>query len=533
MPSRSRNYCSHGYVESSCAQCREPNRAALAASRMKEIRARLTELESDPAVTLETNGAEVDLLVNEYVALRADAASDITGSGRERRERELAVIQRAAADPANREDGWDSGGTESAAGGGYRGHSGRRRDGDAIYRTRSPWQDLDGREWQTGSMVSRAHDCLDAFADDVVSRAGRERIAELLGAESDEQTAAARLAVALSDPAYRSAYRAVLTNPNGSQFWSPLERDAAARVNMLMRSATLGTGSLGWALPLDLDPAVRLTNGGSANPWRDLSTVKATTSSFWRGLTSAGATAQWVGEAAAATDGTPTVVNMDITPIKAMAWLFGSYESIGWTQGGGGGDVDFASNLSTYLDDAKDALEVAAFTTGATGTGQPTGLLTSIGTGTDLALGTGAWTMSGVAALKEGVSPRFRLARTARTAWLANLVYLDKALQIPQFSGALTALVDSTGPIPRMLQAPMYECSAMATATGTGSRVLLYGDFSQNYIIDRWPGFTLFEPMIKGTGAAAQLPTGQAGWLYVWRVGMGQTTTTAWRVGKV
>jgi predicted phage gp36 major capsid-like protein len=73
----------------------------------------------------------------------------------------------------------------------------------------------------------------------------------------------------------------------------------------------------------------------------------------------------------------------------------------------------------------------------------------------------------------------------------------------------------------------------MATATGAGTRVLLYGDFSQNYVVDRWPGFTLFEPMLKGTGASANLPTGQSGWFYVWRTGLGQSSTGAFRVGKV
>jgi HK97 family phage major capsid protein len=451
------------------------------------------------------------------------------------RKAELTRISRAAEDPAN---------CESGDGGGIRGEYGtdwqappssgtirRTRGRGPVWRTTRPWDDLDDAVFH-GNLVSRAYDVLDSYSDDVVSRAGRERIGELLSDE-DEQGPASKLAVALGSPHYRDAYRAVMADPvHGSQFWTSLQRDAAARVNQLMRAATIATGSLGWALPLDLDPTVRLTNAGSANPWRMLSTVKSTTSNFWRGITSSGASASWLGEAAAASDGTPTLVNMDITPIKAAAWLFGSYEAVGWTQSGSDGDVDFASSLQPFLDDAKDQLEVAAFTTGATGTGQPTGLLTAIGTASDLTLGTGAWTMSGVAAIKEAVPPRFRLGRGSRTAWLANIGYLDKTLQIPQFTGALTALVDSSGDTPRMLGAPMYECSAMSTATGTGTRVLVYGDFSQNFVVDRWPGFTLFEPMLKGTGASANLPTAQSGWFYVWRTGMGQTTTGAWRVGK-
>jgi len=75
-------------------------------------------------------------------------------------------------------------------------------------------------------------------------------------------------------------------------------------------------------------------------------------------------------------------------------------------------------------------------------------------------------------------------------------------------------LVDQSGPLPRLLGSSVYESSSMTTATGAGSRVLIYGDFSQSYIVDRWPSHVLFEPLIVGTGANAQLPTGQSGWFF-------------------
>jgi HK97 family phage major capsid protein len=498
------------------------------AVRREQVITRIAELEGYPRRS-QAQVAELgdlfaeQLAVDDYLS-RADV---------EIRRSQLDAVRQAAQDPRNRESGYDGGGEYVPAG--RRTLRGTRGAGSgSVRRSDRMWVDLAGDAWASGSMVSRAFDALDSYPDDEVSRAGRERVAELFGAESEEQTQASRLAVALTDPAYRTAYETVMRHGAqfGPQYWSPRERDAAERVATLMRSGTLGTGSLGWALPLDLDPTVRLVNAGSANPWRELSTPRTTTSNFWRGLTSTGAAAAWLGEAAAATDGTPTLLNMDITPVKAAAWLFGSYESVGWQENGADGDTAFASNLSTFLTDAKDQLEVAAFTTGATGTGQPTGLMTAMATGSDLVLGTGAWTFTGVAALKEGVPPRFRLGAGAKTAWLANLTYVDKLLQVPAFTGSLTTLVDSSGPVPRMLGSSIYECSAMATGTAAGTRVLLYGDFSQNYIVDRWPGFTLFEPMLKGTGASAQLPTGQAGWFYVWRTGMGQTSTGAWRVGK-
>jgi len=94
------------------------------------------------------------------------------------------------------------------------------------------------------------------------------------------------------------------------------------------------------------------------------------------------------------------------------------------------------------------------------------------------------------------------------------LNYIDKLQSVPSFSGSLMPLVDQSGPLPRLLGSSVYESSSMTTATGAGSRVLIYGDFSQSYIVDRWPSHVLFEPLIVGTGANAQLPTGQSGWFF-------------------
>ncbi len=54
------------------------------------------------------------------------------------------------------------------------------------------------------------------------------------------------------------------------------------------------------------------------------------------------------------------------------------------------------------------------------------------------------------------------------------------------------------------------------------------GDWSQLYIADRWPGHVLNEPMVHGVGSGN--PTGQRGWLYVFRINVGVTSTGAWRV---
>jgi hypothetical protein len=56
---------------------------------------------------------------------------------------------------------------------------------------------------------------------------------------------------------------------------------------------------------------------------------------------------------------------------------------------------------------------------------------------------------------------------------------IDKMFSVPAFSGAQTPLIDQSGPLPRVWGSPIYESSSMATATGAGTRVIIYGDFSQ------------------------------------------------------
>jgi len=73
-------------------------------------------------------------------------------------------------------------------------------------------------------------------------------------------------------------------------------------------------------------PTIILTNASSANPWRRISNVKQTTSNTWNGVNSAGVNAAWLAEGTIVTDNSPTVANIVVTPAKAAAWVFGSYE---------------------------------------------------------------------------------------------------------------------------------------------------------------------------------------------------------------
>jgi HK97 family phage major capsid protein len=120
-------------------------------------------------------------------------------------------------------------------------------------------------------------------------------------------------------------------------------------------------------VPFTLDPTIILTNAGSANPYRQVATVKTTTTNDWNGVTSAGVSAEWTAEGIEAADASPTVGQLKITPQKADAYLFGSFEVLS--------DSDFAQQLPELLADAKDRIEETAFAVG-TGSGQPYGIMT-------------------------------------------------------------------------------------------------------------------------------------------------------------
>jgi HK97 family phage major capsid protein len=283
---------------------------------------------------------------------------------------------------------------------------------------------------------------------------------------------------------------------------------------MALRATTVGTGSLGYMLPFVLDPTVILSNDGSSNPYRRISRVEQTTSNTWNGVTSAGVNAAFGSEAGAATDASPSVSQLQITPQRARAWVFGSYESLE--------DSDLGSQLPRLFADAKDRLEEGAFATGA-GTGvYPQGAITGATTGETAA--TTAYAVADVYTLQGRLGPRFR--NSQRAAWLANLYYINKTRQFDTSGGSSFWANLGQGTPEQLLGEPIHESSSMSSATATGSKVLLFGDFEQFVIVDRVGMSVLYNPMVMAA-ATGNLPTGEAGWFAFWRVSSKVAVATA------
>lgn len=279
---------------------------------------------------------------------------------------------------------------------------------------------------------------------------------------------------------------------------------------------TLTSANGGYLLPFVLDPTIILTNSGSANPWRRISNIKQTTSNTWNGVNSAGVNAAWLSEAQIATDNSPTVGNVVVTPSKAAAWVFGSYEVLE--------DTDFGQQLPRLLADAKDRLEEAAFAVNTTA-GIPLGVVpaatTVVTTATTLVVA-----QADIYATQAALPPRFRNAPGC--AWVANVAQINRVRQLDTAGGASFWTNLGKGQPETLVGAPIYESTSMDSGLAVGTKLMIFGDFGQYIIVDRVGVSMIYDPLVQGSGGI--LPSGQAGWFMFWRVGANLTTTNAFRV---
>jgi HK97 family phage major capsid protein len=436
-------------------------------------------------------------------------------------------VRRAAQDPANLESGYAG----DAPGFVPDMRSGRLESPfQVIARAGDPW----GAEDTSGAgYIARAHSALEALSERL-SPDGAELLAQAISERltvdgitvkrsRDEAADAAALILALSNPHYESAMRSVLRNPElfaagmGHMIWSDAERQAMHDVmgNELARAAFAeSAGNLGaYALPLQLDSSIVLTNSGVVGPFRKLGRTVIGTSNTWNGVSSAGVTSSWVAEAAVVPDATPTLGQIVITPFKQASWAYGSFEVMD--------DTELSAQLPMLFADGKTRLENTAFAVG-TGTTQPYGVVTAAAADA----GTGVLTNTMIYGLHGNLPPRFRVGDSSRPAWISNVSMMNAARQLIPGTGMTTSIVnDNTSDgIPEMLSIDFYEASAMVGGS-TGNRELALADFSQFIIVDRIPTVILAEPLVKDT--ATQRPTGQRGWLQYSRVGSDLTTRGA------
>lgn len=455
------------------------------------IKAELQRMEDSEESTEETDGDLRDTMIKRYKDLDELSKPIIS------RMEEIRGITRAAADPANLER------PEDGSHGAYAGGS-----PDLVIRTkRDPFENPEmvaDRLISRSEMVSRALDAIELSNKRDLPHDHAETATERVQHRPD----IARHVLLTGSEQYQEAFRHYLETGDNHYAHSSPE---------LSRALTLATGSAGFALPFVLDPTLVIGNSGSANPFRRISRVEQTTSNTWNGVNTAGVNAAMLGEAAASTDNTPVLGQIQATPQKAVAWVFGSYESLD--------DVNFSQQLPELFADAKDRLEEQNFATGA-GTGVfPLGSVTAGTTGNTIAAT--AFAVGDVYGLQARLGARFR--GSAQCAWVGNLFYLNKTRQFDAYGGSsFWANLGADMP-EQLLGKPVYESTSMSSATASGTKAMIFADWKQYVIVDRVGMNILYDPMIK-TASTANLPSGQAGWYAFWRYGAAVSTATALQV---
>lgn len=353
----------------------------------------------------------------------------------------------------------------------------------------------------------------------------REQVTKLIEGERrpsrDEETkfrGYAEHVLRTGSETYETAFTKFLKDPYG------IGLNEAERAAMSLTSANGG-----YLLPFVLDPTIILTNAGVENPFRQLCRVITSPQNVWHGVSSAGVTAEWLAEATEAADASPTFAQPTITCYKAAAYLQASFELLE--------DGNLESEIGFLLADAKDRHESAAFATG-NGTTAPKGIVTALQAvtasrvaGSSGAAGAADFVLGDVYAIDNAMSPRHR----PNAAWLAEKSIYNRIRRFGEGTSAnnSTFWVDLGGGRPaELIGYPAHQSSAMDSTIVSGSNddILILGNFSQYYIVDRVGMSLAYNPLVIGSSFR---PTGSVGWFAHWRVGGDTVNADAFRMLRV
>jgi HK97 family phage major capsid protein len=351
-----------------------------------------------------------------------------------------------------------------------------------------------------------------------------ERVTRLIEADDTADDNVARWALTAGDPAYRSAFMALLRDPaNGHRSWSAEELAAFQTAQTFQRAVTTSTSGTkgGYLLPLNLDPYILLSSDGVIDPIRALArNVVITEGDKWNGVSSAGVSAEWHTELGVVADGTPTLAQPSIPVYTADTFVPFSVEMAD--------EGDLVVQLQRLMTDARRTLESAAWINGS-GSGQPTGIITTLPSGSLVAPATGeTFAAADVYSTLEALPPRFR----ANATWAAELSTLNAIDQFETSNGAKMFPSISNDP-PTLLRRRVAEVSALDPASGIDAaatathKILLVGDFSQYVIVDRLGTTVELVPHLFDTSTGR--PTLSRGLVMFWRTGADTTIDNAFR----
>lgn len=272
----------------------------------------------------------------------------------------------------------------------------------------------------------------------------------------------------------------------------------------LQRTASLTTTAGGYAVPVDLDTTLLLTNAGVVNPVRGIARVRQTNVNTVDFINTAGITAAFNAEATEASDNAPTLAQPVANLEKAFAFVPMSIEiSQDWAA--------IQEDMALCFADAKNQLESLKFLKGLGHTShEPQGLIAAGGaTFVTSTATTAILAAADLFNLELALSPRYRPNATI----VGNKAAFQKVRQFA--SNGVNIWVQLQGGLPaELIGYPALEWSNFdSTLTTSNSTVLTIGDFNYFAIVDRAGMNVEYIPHLFG--GSNRYPTGQRG-LYMW-----------------
>ncbi len=273
----------------------------------------------------------------------------------------------------------------------------------------------------------------------------------------------------------------------------------------MQRTASLTTTAGGFAVPVELDTTLLLTNAGVVNPVRTIARVRQTNVNTIEFINTAGIVAAYGAEATEASDNAPVLAQPTVNIEKAFAFVPMSIEiAEDW--------AGIMPDMAMCFADAKNQLEAAKFLTGlGHASHEPQGLIAAGGaTAVTSTATTAVFAVADLFSLDIALSPRYRPNATI----VGNKATFQKVRQFASNGVNIWVQLHGNTLQPQLIGYPALEWSSYAaTPTTSGSTILTIGDFSYFAIVDRAGMNVEFLPHLFG--GVNRYPTGQRG-LYMW-----------------
>lgn len=367
-----------------------------------------------------------------------------------------------------------------------------------------------------------------------VSTAVGDRLNELIRTDTEDFDGgyiAERLLITETD-AYRSAWMQKLLDPHASLSGDEAmalrrlrDLDRRYGVSRAMNEGTTTAG--GFGVPVYIDPSIIVTSGAADVPILQVARIEQITNQVWKGVSSAGMTWSFDGEATEVSDDSPTLAQPLVTAYMARGFIPHSVE-VGMDY------PNFAQEMGILLAQGYTDLLAAKTMTGS-GTAEPWGVFTRLdATASSEVVVTTDGSFGAVDVLKvwNALPERYR----NRAAWTMS-VSVESAIRgfasaaggsssyftIDLSQGGLTRL--NGRPVVTTDYAPSFASSVPGT-TGAAN-ILAVGDFRQ-YIVASRAGMSVEQiPHLFG---ASGRPTSQRGFLAWARVGADIVNTNGVRL---